>query len=119
MTPCPATSTTSRKSAGACPARDAASARDAGWCDAWAKLKATDAASGSSAGRTATPSVSVPVLSKTTVSMSANRSSAVGDFSSTPARNKRPVIAAVTAGMASAKAQGQVMINVAVATAMA
>ena len=36
-------------------------------------------------------SVSVPVLSNTTVSISASRSSAVGDFSSMPDRNSRPV----------------------------
>ena len=57
----------------------------------------------------------MPVLSKTTTSASASRSSAVADLISSPRWNSRPEAAVVTAGTASASAQGQVMISVAAA----
>ena len=56
--------------------------------------------------RTGRPVVSVPVLSKTTVSISASRSSAVPSLSSTPARNSRPEAAVSTAGHREAEAAG-------------
>ena len=62
------------------------------------------------------PIVSVPVLSKTTVSTSASRSSAVPSLISSPRRNSRPEAAVTTAGTASPSAQGQVMISTAAAT---
>ncbi len=60
----------------------------------------------------------MPVLSNTTVSISASRSSAVALFSKTPLRKSRPLAAVVTAGTASPSAQGQVMISVAMAMLM-
>ena len=59
--------------------------------------------------------VSVPVLSNTTVSTSASRSSAVPYLIRSPLRNSRPEAAVVTAGTARPSAQGQVMISTATA----
>ena len=61
------------------------------------------------------PSVSVPVLSNTTTSTCAKRSSASPDFTSTPRLNSRPVATTCTAGTARPSAQGQVMISTATA----
>ena len=61
------------------------------------------------------PAVSVPVLSNTTMSALANRSSAVADLSSVPCRSSRPLASTCTAGTASPSAQGQVMIRTAMA----
>ena len=55
----------------------------------------------------------MPVLSKTTTSTSANRSSAVPFLISTPLRNNFPDAAVTTAGTAKPKVQGQVMIKTA------
>ena len=52
------------------------------------------------------PSVSVPVLSKTTVSTSASRSSAVPCLMSSPLRNSLPLAAVTTAGTARPKRAG-------------
>ena len=65
------------------------------------------------------PKVSVPVLSNTTWSTFASRSSAVGDSSRSPDFMRRvPAMSCVT-GTASARAQGQVMIRTAVAVTSA
>ena len=64
-------------------------------------------------------SVSVPVLSKTTVSTSASRSMASPALRMTPARNSAPDATTCTAGMASASAQGQVMMSTAIAVTSA
>jgi hypothetical protein len=63
----------------------------------------------------ARPWSSVPVLSNTTVSASARRSSAVPSLISKPLRKSRPEAAVVTAGTARPSAQGQVMIRTAAA----
>ena len=60
-------------------------------------------------------SVSVPVLSKITVSISARRSIASPELRITPARNSAPDATTCTAGIASASAHGQVMISTAIA----
>ena len=65
------------------------------------------------------PQVSVPVLSKTTWSMRASRSSAVPDFTMTPRRIRRPLVTAWTMGTASPKAQGQVTMSTAMAISSA
>ena len=64
-------------------------------------------------------SVSVPVLSKTTVSTSASRSMASPELRIRPARNSAPDATTCTAGIASASAQGQVMISTAIAVTIA
>ena len=53
----------------------------------------------------------MPVLSNTTVSICAKRSSASAALSNTPPRNKAPLATTCTAGTASASAQGQVTIS--------
>jgi hypothetical protein len=63
--------------------------------------------------------VSVPVLSKTTVSHCAMRSMASPACSSTPALNRLPDATTCVAGTASARAHGQVMISTAMATVSA
>ncbi len=72
-----------------------------------------------SGGRRSSPAVSVPVLSNTTVSTSASRSSAVGGLEQDARRNRRPVAATCTAGTASASAHGQVMMSTATAISSA
>ena len=61
----------------------------------------------------------MPVLSNTTVSISASRSSAVPLLISMPRLKSRPEAAVVTAGTASPSAQGQVMISTAAAILIA
>ena len=61
------------------------------------------------------PVVSVPVLSKTTQSISARRSSPSGALTMTPLLNNRLIAATCPAGTASANAQGHVMISTAIA----
>ena len=63
-------------------------------------------------------SVSVPVLSKMTVSASASRSMASPPLRMTPPRNNAPAATTCTAGMASAIAHGQVMMSTAMAMTM-
>ena len=63
--------------------------------------------------------VSVPVLSKMTVSASASRSMASPALRMTLARNSAPEATTCTAGMASASAQGQVMMSTAIAVTIA
>ena len=63
--------------------------------------------------------VSVPVLSNTTVSISAKRSIASPELRITPARNSAPDATTCTAGIASASAHGQVMISTAIAVMIA
>ena len=65
------------------------------------------------------PMVRVPVLSNTTVSTSARRSSAVPCLINRPLRNSLPLAEVTTAGTASPRAQGQVMISVAAEMLMA
>src|SRR5271166_1941224 len=112
--PCPGYSTTS--SATATGPDAASSERASGWRLPAASDAAIRNANWSKSGPFTSAivgSVSVPVLSNTTVSTSASRSSAVGDFSNTPARNSRPVAITCTTGTANANAQGQVMISTA------
>jgi hypothetical protein len=59
--------------------------------------------------------VRVPVLSKTTVSTFARRSSASPELRKTPARKRAPEATTCTTGIASARAQGQVMMSTAIA----
>ena len=63
--------------------------------------------------------VSVPVLSKITVSASASRSMASPALRMTPRLNNAPEATTCTAGIASANAQGQVMISTAMAVTTA
>mmetsp|Transcript_18518 Transcript_18518/g.30304 ORF Transcript_18518/g.30304 Transcript_18518/m.30304 type:complete len:231 (+) Transcript_18518:2251-2943(+) len=95
-----------------------AMALDKGCVEASASAKATACASEGRSSQFTTsgaPSVRVPVLSKTTVSTAAKRSSAVAFLIKTPLRNSAPEAAVVTAGTARPKAQGQVMIRTAAA----
>ena len=61
------------------------------------------------------PSVSVPVLSKTTLSASARRSSALPSLTMMPRSNSRRAATTWTIGTASPSAQGQVMIRTEIA----
>ncbi len=65
------------------------------------------------------PSVSVPVLSKATASISASRSMADPSLTMMPALNSRPAATTCTTGTASPSAQGQVMMSTAIATIIA
>ena len=61
------------------------------------------------------PSVSVPVLSKTSVSIPRSRSIASASRKSTPALAPRPIATMIDIGVASPSAQGQAMISTATA----
>jgi hypothetical protein len=80
-----------------------------------AAKRSTCASSNPSAGVTATtfglPSVSVPVLSTTSVSIFSIRSSASAFLMSTPACAPRPTPTMIDIGVASPSAQGQAMIK--------
>ena len=92
------------------------SARDNGWLLLAAIWAARASASGSAGPYSSgLPVVSVPVLSKITPVIFVSRSSAVADLTRMPARSKRPVAMTWTTGTAKASAQGQVMINTAMA----
>ncbi len=65
------------------------------------------------------PSVSVPVLSRTSVSTASSRSSACASRISTPACAPRPMPTMIDIGVASPSAQGQAMISTATAATMA
>ena len=68
-------------------------------------------AAGTSAVTLGLPSVSVPVLSTTSVSTLAKRSSASAFLISTPACAPRPVPTMIDIGVARPSAQGQAMIS--------
>ena len=103
--------------AGRAAGQAAASARAIGWREVRASVAAASrsAAATPSGTRRRRPSVSVPVLSKTTVSAAANRSRAVADFSRMPCRISRALASTWTTGTARPRAQGQVMIRTATA----
>ena len=61
------------------------------------------------------PCVSVPVLSNSAISHSASRSSALPSLTSMPRLSSAPEATTCAAGTASPIAQGQVMINTAIA----
>jgi hypothetical protein len=65
------------------------------------------------AARCGLPAVSVPVLSRASVSICASRSSASAFFTSTPAPAPRPVPTMIDIGVARPNAQGQAMISTA------
>ncbi len=72
-------------------------------------------ASGSTATSSGLPTVSVPVLSRISVSTLAKVSSASAFLISTPACAPRPVAVMIDIGVASPSAQGQAMISTEIA----
>ena len=84
-------------------------------CSTLAAKRSTVASSKPSAGMTAVtfglPSVSVPVLSTTSVSIVSMRSSASAFLISTPASAPRPTPTMIDIGVASPSAHGQAMIS--------
>ena len=97
------------------------SARDSGCLLAWARPAASASVSVetmSGETRAGSPLVSVPVLSKMTVSTPASFSSAAPSLIIMPERNSRPLATTCTAGTARPSAQGQVMMRTAMAAMM-